>query len=117
MTEEELRAFLPNLRPDGIFLAFGPEGDVVGISRVEIKHHAGMGGATGYIDSPGAVLGHRDNEALRAALLARAVGWLRDHGHTIVGLESWGDDEATLALYAAYGFEAVRRDTAYRLTL
>jgi GNAT superfamily N-acetyltransferase len=106
---------LPHVRPDGIFILFGPARDIAGICVAEIQaeraeRHGGE--PTGYIDAPGVVAAH-DSPALRRALLHTAMGWLRANDQAGFEIESWGDTPATLALYAAAGFHVDRKQIAY----
>jgi ribosomal protein S18 acetylase RimI-like enzyme len=106
---------LPHVRPDGIFILFGPAGEIAGICVAEIQaeraeRHGGE--PTGYIDAPGVVAGH-DNPALRRALLLTAMAWLRANGQAGFEIESWGDSAATLALYEVAGFQVDRKQISY----
>ena len=69
---------------------------------------------TGYTDAPGIVPEQR-GQGLYLPLLLTAMRWLRDQNCDFMKLESWSDDQDTLALYHNAGFETLRQETSYRL--
>lgn len=115
-TEAQVGRWLPQRRPEDILLAFGPDGDVAGYCQLRRAASPAPGGDAplGTIDAPGVALAHRDRQLQRPLLLS-ALGRLRAHGAGIVGLESWGDDEPTVAIYRAIGFAPLRHFISYRL--
>jgi mycothiol synthase len=117
-TEEELVHWLgaPTTRPDGIFLAFGPAGDVAGICWAEInpERNKRRGIPTGYIDSLAVVPEHR-RKGLGRALLLTGMRWLEAHGMQVYELGAWGENEMALPLYYDVGYKIAQQGTEYRL--
>lgn len=112
VSEDDVAHFFQQTTPrlDGIFLLFGPSGEIAGFCRTELNAEcsARYGEPTGYIDSPGLTPEHR-HMPLRRPLLLTAWRWLRANDQTGVELESFGDDVATLGEYAALSFVVTRR--------
>ena len=105
----------PDTRADGIFVLFGPRGDVAGVCVAAIAAEGATrpgGRPTGYIDAPGVVAEH-DSPDLRRALLCSAMTWLQANGQAGFELESWGDRPETLALYESAGFQVAHKQIAY----
>lgn len=89
--------------PCGIFLAFGPEGDVAGIVAA-LRRPSGDGREPDLvIDSPGVVPRHR-SLGLQRQLTLTAMRWLRDGCPAPVSLETFGDSPEAFAIYAGLGF-------------
>jgi hypothetical protein len=118
VTEEELQAWLPHIVPEGVFLAFAPDGAVAGVCRAEMSERLSerRGAPTSHIDAPGVVAKQRAADLYRPLLLA-ALGWLHSQRPAAVELESWGDEAATLATFEACGFAFTRQQTSYRIDL
>ncbi len=116
-TDAEMAHWLqgPNVRPAGIFVAFGPDGDPAGVCWTEINptRHAQRGTPTGYIDALGVVPEHR-RASLGRALLLTGMRWLRDQGETDIDLDAWGHNELALPLYTATGFRIIHQGKSYR---
>jgi mycothiol synthase len=108
----------PSARPEGIFLAFGPAGDVAGVCWADISEarNTREGAPVGYINSLGVVPEHRRLGLGRALLLA-GMGWLRANGQGAVDLDAMGDNEQALPLYYSVGFAVKRQGTEYRRDL
>jgi len=69
--------------------------------------------ATGWIDSPGVIPGLRTPD--RYARLVRGAATLLPPGP--VGLETWGDGEATIEAYVHLGFKVVEYVPGWELIL
>jgi len=108
----------PHVRPAGIFLAFGPAGEVAGIcwADYDAAGNAQRGEAVGHIWSLGVAPEHRRHGLGRALLLA-GMAWLRAEGQPIVELDAVGNNELALPLYHSAGFAVRRRGSEYRLYL
>ncbi len=94
---EELGEWSKNWDPNGIFLAFAPDGSVIGSCRAE------AGEAGDLVDEPGVAPEHRQHRLQRPMVLT-ALRWLRSRARRPVRLESWGDTPETVALYEEIGF-------------
>ena len=119
-SEEEVAHWLTSesVRPEGIFLAFGPAGDVAGICFTEISEGRARrrGAPTGYIDSLAVVPEHR-RHGLGRALLLIGMRWLREQGQTIIELNAVGDNALALPLYENVGFFISQQAKGYRRDL
>ncbi len=116
LSEDELNGWFPVIDQEGMLLLYAPNGDLVGICRVEMSEQLSRkyGKPLGYVDSPGIVAEYRAND-LYVPLLRTGVQWLRARERVDIELESWGDDERTLAQYQGLGFTIVRQARIYRL--
>ncbi len=117
-TPEDIEHWLkaPDTQPDGIFLAFGPAGDVAGLSWNEINpaRSARRGGVpTGYVDSLAVVPEHR-RHGLGRALLLTGMRWMRDNGMEMYELGAWGENEMALPLYFGVGYDVAQRGQEFR---
>jgi mycothiol synthase len=95
---EELGEWSKNRDPSGIFLAFAPDGSVIGTCRAEARASEDL------VDEPGVAPGHRQHRLQRPMVLT-ALRWLRSQARHPVRLESWGDTPETIALYEEIGFK------------
>ncbi len=99
---------------EGIFMVFAPDGQIAGFCLALL---AGMEGQEvipeGYIDEPGIMPEHR-SKGLSRPLVLVALGWLQAQGRKVNTLDSWGEDEQTIAIYRSIGFEVVRHLVSYR---
>jgi mycothiol synthase len=118
ISEAEMASWLPQFNQDGLFLVFSEKGRVVGISRVEpsFERTQKNGKPTGYIDAPGVVPQHRRLDLYRALVLT-GIKWLRDQGHNLVEMESWGDKLEVLKMYRELGFKDLRQLVSYEMCL
>ncbi len=115
VTEEEMARWLPAFDPEGIWIAFAPNGDVAGTCRVQLAQD-NDGEVMDILDGPGVVPEHRHHK-LQRPLVLTAMHWQRARSSKPVRLESWGDDEQTIALYRDLGFDLDQHYVAYRLNL
>jgi mycothiol synthase len=113
--EKQMAVWLPDFIQQGLFLLFAPDGNVVGISRVEVSKDRSErnGKLTGYIDAPGILPEYR-NQSLYHPLLLHGMHWLHEQKAELIEMESWGDDPARLKSYESFGFKIVRSQIAYR---
>lgn len=104
-----------HIRPDGLFLAFGPAGTVAGIcfAQISAERSAQRGTPTGYIDSLGVVPEHR-RHGLGRALLLTGLRWLRTNGQTTIELDTSGENDRALPLYTGVGFAVVRQGFVHK---
>jgi mycothiol synthase len=94
--------------PHGVFLAFGPDGDVAGVVAA-FRRPAGDGMEPELvIDSPGVIPRHR-SLGLQRQLTLTAMRWLRADDQVPVALETFGDSPEAFGIYAALGFEIEAR--------
>ncbi|HLZ57629.1 MAG TPA: GNAT family N-acetyltransferase [Ktedonosporobacter sp.] len=115
VSEEYMQDILPGQAHDGTFIAYGPDGEIVGIcsGRVDEALSARRGYCTGYLDSPGVVPEHR-KQGLYLPLLLAAAQQIRSQEVIDIELESWSDSEETLALYQQVGFTTLRKELIYQ---
>ena len=118
-TEAHVLEWLTGADPSGIFLAFASEGSVAGFCRAipalspqELEDSD----LTDEVEQPGVVPEHRHQELYRPLVLT-ALHWLRSQGRHAVMLQSWGDDEQTIASYQEIGWIPMQRWLAYRYDL
>jgi mycothiol synthase len=118
VTEDELAKWLLDWPLDGIFLAFDSGGEIAGVCRAEISRRLSeeRGQLTGYIDAPG-IVHWRRRQGLYVPLLQTALHYLKSQKAALIELESWGDEDSTLASYEQAGLTIVRRSISYRLML
>ena len=119
--EAVILGWLANADPGGIFLAFAPDGSIAGFCRaipaLLSQESAGSDHTlTDEIEQPGVVPKHRHRD-LYHCLVLTAMHWLRTKGQHAVVLQSWGDDEQTIALYQEMGFLLMQRFLAYQCHL
>ena len=116
VTTENLREFLEEMNPDGIFLLFAQTGEVVGTCRGEISESLSKqrGTRTGYLEAPGVVPEHRTKN-LYVPQLLHAAHWVREQEpNVLIEMQSWGDDPQVLAQYQQVGFAITHQQDIYR---
>ncbi len=107
---EELGAWTKNWDPNGIFLAFAPDGSVIGSCKAQSVDPEDL------VDEPGVAPEHRHHRLQRPMVLT-ALRWLRAHSRRPVRLESWGDTPETVALYEEIGFQLVEHAVSMKFVL
>ena len=107
---EELGEWNKIWDPNGIFLAFAPDGSVIGSCRAE------PGDPEDLVDEPGVAPEHRRHRLQRPMVLT-ALRWLRAQNRRPVRLESWGDTPETVALYEEIGFELAEHAISWKYDL
>jgi mycothiol synthase len=117
-SEAEHAHLLPQLKQEGMFLLFAPDGAVAGVCRGYMSERltAQRGLLTAYVDAPG-VVPHYRSAGLYLPLLLTALHWLLPQGPAAIELESWGDAPETLALYRELGFTVIKEEISYRREL
>jgi len=102
---ENMNKYPHHYDPEGIFLAFAPDGDVAGVcvailgAKVEGQDKE----QEKIVDSPGVVPEHR-HMRLQRPLTLTAMHWLQSHGSGPINLESYGDGEDVVEVYRKVGF-------------
>lgn len=117
VTAENLHEWLQGMNPEGIFLLFRQNGELVGTCRGEISEQLSKqrGTRTGYLDAPGVVPEHR-SENLYLPQLLYVANWVRGQERDVaIEIESWGDDPQVLVQYQQVGFEKMHQQDIYRL--
>ncbi len=119
--EANIRSWIAHADVEGIFLVFDPAGRIAGFCRaipaLVPKAPENPGDAlTDEIEQPGVVPEHRHQD-LYHCLVLTAMRWLRTKGRHAVVLQSWGDDEQTIAIYQKMGFLLLQRFLAYQCHL
>jgi mycothiol synthase len=114
---EEPVSWLAWTDPNGILLAFAPDGEVAGlcIARL-IAPGSGEDEPEGRVDEPGILPAYR-SQGLHRPLVLTAMRWLHDRGCRSIALDSWGDDEKTIALYCEMGFKLAHHLISYQRSL
>ena len=98
--------------PHGVFMVFGPEGDVAGVVAA-FRRPAGPGREPDLvIDSPGVLPRHR-SLGLQKQLTLTAMRWLRKGRPAPIALETFGDSPEAFGIYAGLGFEIEARFIEY----
>jgi mycothiol synthase len=117
-SQEEHAQLLPQLKQEGIFLLFAPDGAVAGSCRGFMSEPltARRGVPMAYVDAPGVVPEYR-SAGLYLPLLLTVLHWLLPQGPAAIELESWGDAPETLALYRQLGFTVIKEEISYRREL
>jgi len=110
--------WLSRIDPDGVFLAFGLNGEPVGICVAVQQADSGVPTIelAGHVNGPGVLPEHR-SQHLDRLLTATAMRWHQMRGCRTVSLDSWGDDDAALAIYHALGFTPVQHLISYQSDL
>ncbi len=112
----DLKGILEEMNPEGIFLLFTQNGEIVGTCRGEISELLSKqrGVRTGYLDAPGVVPEYRSKNLYLPQLL-HVANWVRKQEHNVVTeMESWGDDSHVLIQYQQMGFEIMHQQDLYR---
>jgi ribosomal protein S18 acetylase RimI-like enzyme len=111
--DEHKPAWLERVDHENIFMVFGPDGEAAGYClALEKGLEQQESIPEGYIEEPGILPKHRDKGLVRPLVLA-ALGWLQARGLTANTLDSWGEDEQTIAIYRTMGFEVIRHLVSY----
>jgi mycothiol synthase len=111
--DEHKPAWLERVDHEGIFMVFGPDGEAAGYClALEKGLEQQESIPEGYIEEPGILPKHRDKGLVRPLVLA-ALGWLQARGLTANTLDSWGENEQTIAIYRSMGFEVIRHLVSY----
>jgi mycothiol synthase len=122
MTEEYLAESMAKYPewyiPEGIFIAFAPDGDVAGVCKALLGTGVEEPGEESrkIVDSPGVVPEHRDQK-LQRPLTLTAMHWLRAHGPGPIELHTYGDKEKTVEIYRELGFVLEEHYKEYRRDL
>lgn len=107
--EARMAGTLSHFDANGIFIVFDAAGAAVAHCRTLASTDDG---APHILDQPGVVPEARA-AGLHAPLALTAARWLRDQADRPVRLESWGDPEATIAVYELLGFDRVEHEVSY----
>jgi mycothiol synthase len=112
--DEHKVAWLERVDHEGIFMVFCPGGEVAGYClALEKGLEQQESIPEGYIEEPGILPEHR-NKGLVRPLVLTALGWLQTHGCKANTLDSWGEDEQTIAIYRSIGFKVVRHLVSFQ---
>ena len=112
---EEPVPWLSRVDPAGVFLAFGPSGEPVGICVAVQRANSGVPTieSAGHINGPGVMPNHRA-QGLHQFLTLTALCWHQAQGRKTISMDSWGDDESTLEIYQRCGFIPVQHLISYQ---
>lgn len=118
-TEADVLPWLVSTDHEGMFLVFAPDGRVAGYCRAipaRPTQEPADADLTDEVDQPGVVPEHRQQQLYRPLVLT-ALHWLRAQAPRAILLQSWGDDEQTIASYQDAGFILLQHWQAYRCDL
>ena len=111
--EMAVNIFLKYYDPEGVFVAFGPDGGAAGyVSILFDDKEDEQGQKVDVLDAPGVVPQYR-HLALQRPLVAAALQYQQAHSENAVDLQSWGDLPETAAIYNELGFETAAHFIAY----
>jgi ribosomal protein S18 acetylase RimI-like enzyme len=101
--------------PEGIFIAFGPDGEIAGVCMgiLGAKAEGDNEVQTKTVDAPGVIPEHR-HLRLQRPLALTAMRWLQGYGPGPIDLESYGDKEEAIEIYREIGFVLQEHYTEYR---
>jgi mycothiol synthase len=113
--EQRAALALAYWEPQDTLLVFAPDDDVVGIcqTRPSSKRDDQGGERTHLLGAPGIAPAHR-NRGLHRPMVLAAMHWLRSYAQTPIVLESYGDNEQTIAIYRDIGYVLDQHIVAYR---
>lgn len=100
---KRMKAAPEHYNPEGIFIAFAPDGDIAGVCVAVLGAKGQNEEQEKIVDSPGATPEHRHLQ-LQRPLTLTAMHWLRSHGPGPIDLESYGDREDAIEIYREAGF-------------
>ena len=102
---ENMRKYPEWYNPEGIFIAFAPDGGVAGVCLGVLgPESAGQDEERGKtVDSPGVTPEHR-HLGLQRQLTLTAAHWLRSYGPGPIHLETYGDSLQAFEIYQELGF-------------
>ncbi len=111
--ETAVTSFLAYFKPEGVFVAFAPDGAAAGyVSILFDDKEDEQGQKVDVLDAPGVVPRYRHLE-LQRPLVAAALQYQQSHSENAVELQSWGDSPETAAIYNELGFETTAHFIAY----
>jgi mycothiol synthase len=114
-TAESLAETVPVLwPPEGIFIAFAPQGGVAGLCLgIPGKSNGDQDSeVVDVLEGPGVVPEHRHLE-LQRPLILTVMRWLRSQEHREIQLLSYGDKEPAINIYRDLGFTLAAHFVAY----
>jgi mycothiol synthase len=100
--------------PAGIFIAYAPDGSATAQCSVRLNGKQERGRTFDILDAPGVVPAQR-HLGLQRPMTLTALQWQHNHSGNDVELQSWGDSEATAAVYQGIGFSLHAHFIAYLL--
>lgn len=111
--ESAANSFLKYYNPDGVFVAFAPDGSAAGyVSILFNDKEDGDGRPLDVLDAPGVVPQYRPLN-LQCPMIEAAVQYQQARSQNPVELQSWGDSPETAALYNTLGFTTTAHFIAY----
>jgi mycothiol synthase len=102
---ERMKKNPQHYHPDGLLIAFAPDGNIAGVCVAVLGPQTSGQGSTRemIVDSPGVVPELR-HLGLQHPLTQAAMRWLRSQAPGPMDLESYGDGEEAVAIYQELGF-------------
>jgi mycothiol synthase len=101
---------------EGIHLLFDPNEKLIGICAGKPEGKTDKHGVSDLLDAPGMTKENRQRGFQNFLTLA-VMNWLHTKGARPITLEYWGDDEKTIEIYHALGFELVNQQITYHKEL
>lgn len=102
--------------PEGIFIAYAPDGSAAAYGSVQLNGKQENGRTFDILDAPAVVPAHRPL-GLQRPMVLTTWQWQRSRSANDVELQSWGDSEATAAVYQKLGLRLHAHFIAYSLNL
>lgn len=111
---ENMNKYPQHYNPEGIFMAFAPDGHVAGVCVAILgpKPKGPDNEREKVVDSPGVAPEHR-HLGLQRPLTLTTMHWLRGDGPSSINLESYGDGEQAIEIYRECGFALERHYLEY----
>jgi len=116
---EVLAGNAPGIMPLEILVAETAQGEIAGFIEVGLRSHAdGCDPArpVGYVEGWIVEARHR-RRGIGALLVAAAEEWARDHGCAEMASDTWIDNQTSIDVHQALGFEIVDRCVNFRKAL
>ena len=108
--------FIKYYGEDGIHLLFNENETLIGVCAAKPEGKTDERGVSDLLDAPGLIKEYRQRGFQRFFTLA-VMRWLREKGTHPITLEYWGDNENTLEIYLALGFELTSQQITYQKEL
>lgn len=112
VTVERMRGWLERSDPAGVFILYGPGGELAGQCRTFPAAADAEAGVPHGLDQPGIVPEHRA-AGLHRPLVLSAARWLSGVGQRPIRLESWGDPAEVIQIYESLGFVIDNHEVSY----
>ena len=100
------------IQPDGVFVAVGEDGVVIGYVTTRLNRTSGIGWIPNLAVDPA-----HQGKGLGRALLERAIEFLRESGMDVAKIETLEQNPIGQTLYPSLGFQEVARQIHFAMRL